>query len=224
MNAWIASALIMLAGLGACSSKDEAAQSAAPGTMAAVPAEGGSASPNQGRILQLQQAAGYTYAEVRTPAGQTVWMAGGPLQLQVGDTVQWGDYAVMQNFSSKTLGRTFAQILFVNNWGAPGGVGSQVAAHGTLPAHGVHAGVDPAPAGALAGQGLVKHVALAGGYTYLEVAQPEADLWLAAPQAAVKVGEKVAWTGGALMQNFAAKSLGRTFDKIIFVGNFTVIQ
>ncbi len=221
MNAWILFVLMASAILSACSGKDGPARTAAaaPTPVTLAPA------PNSGQILQLMQAAGYTYAEVKTGAGQTVWMAGGPLQLKVGDRVQWGDFAVMRNFSSKALGRTFEEILFVNVWGAPGGVAAQVAPHGTQTAK---AGQDPsAPSLATSqtGQGRVKNVALAGGYTYLEVVpkRSSSSLWLAAPQASVQVGENIAWNGGAVMQNFAAKALGRTFDQIIFVGTIAVL-
>lgn len=218
MNAWILLLLMASASLGACSGKVE------PSLISAAPAALAPA-PNAGQILQLMQAGGYTYAEIKTSGGQTVWMAGGPLQLKVGDSVQWGDYAVMRNFSSKALGRSFEEILFVHVWGAPGGVAAQVAPHGTQSARAGQAPSSPSPANSQTGQGRVKNVALAGGYTYLEVVPHPggSSLWLAAPQATVQAGENIAWNGGAVMQNFAAKALGRSFDQIIFVGTITVL-
>jgi hypothetical protein len=186
------------------------------------------ATPNSGRILQLMQAGGYTYAEVQASGNQKVWIAGGPIQLKVGDSVQWADYAVMRNFTSKSLGRTFEEILFVSAWGAPGGFTAQVAPHGAPSAPQMASTENPAPspqsAQAGSSQGQVKSSANAGGYTYIEVDQRGSTVWIAAPKISVQTGDRVTWSGGALMQNFAAKTLGRTFDEIIFVGGVTVVQ
>jgi hypothetical protein len=202
----------------ACSGKDDAA---AP---AAAPSEAVAAAPNTGKILQLSHAAGYTYAEVQAAGDQKVWMAGAPLQLKLGDRVQWGDYAVMQNFTSKALGRTFDQILFVNAWGPVGGLVAQVAPHGAPPSQAGHQATPPQVSSTDANQGKVKSVSASGGYTYLEIDQNGVIVWVAVPGTVVKVGETVAWDGGAVMQNFTAKSLSRTFDRIIFAGKVTVVS
>ena len=220
-NYWFLFALLVFATLPACSNKAESAAIAAP-TAAMEQA------PNSGKILQLLQAAGYTYAEVEASNGQTAWMAGAPLQLKVGDRVQWSDYAVMRNFSSKALGRTFEQIFFVNSWGAPGGISTQVAAHGAPPANLNSTETQRAPdsqvAATHANRGRVRSAAIAGSYSYLEIDQDSAVIWVAAPQATIKAGDNVTWNGGVLMQNFAAKSFGRTFDQIIFASSVTVVQ
>ena len=220
-SAWFLFALLVSVTLTACSNKTESAAIATP-TAAMEQA------PNSGKILQLLQAAGYTYAEVEASSGQTAWMAGAPLQLKVGDRVQWSDYAVMRNFSSKALGRTFEQIFFVNSWGAPGGISTQVAAHGAPPTKQSSTEIQRAPAwqaaAATTNRGQVKSAAIAGGYSYLEVNQNGAVIWIAAPQATIKAGENVTWNDGVLMQNFVAKALGRTFDQIIFASSVTVVQ
>ncbi|MDP2369665.1 hypothetical protein [Rhodoferax sp.] len=213
--------------LTACSVKEDApapTQTPAPATAAAA-----EAAPNTGKIVQLMQAGAYTYAEVEIQGNQRVWMAGAPLQLKPSDHVQWGDYAVMQNFSSKALGRTFEQILFVNAWGPVGGAASKVAPHGTAPdalaatpTRAPPAQQGAAPADAHSGQ--VKSVSASGGYTYLEIDQNGVVVWVAVPGAVVKVGQTVAWDGGAVMQNFTAKSLNRTFDRIIFAGKVVVVS
>jgi hypothetical protein len=218
--------LLASIGLAACSKKEEVAASSAPAAVATA------ATPNSGKVLQTQQAGGYTYAEVDAGNGQKVWIAGGPIQIKAGDSVQWGDYAVMQNFTSKTLGRTFEQILFVNSWNPVGGAVAQVAPHGSLPAaQAAQQGLGLAPAvqggqqaaAGAANQGEVKSVTAGGGYTYLEVNQGGNVVWVAAPEVAVKAGDKVRWDGGSVMQNFTAKSLGRTFDSIIFAGQVAKI-
>lgn len=215
-------ALLISVGLCACSKTDTPVAVDAPPV--AVPS-----APNAGKILQLQAAGGYTYAEVALSDGRKVWMAGAPLQLKTGDVVQWGDYAVMRDFRSNTLGRTFEEILFVNAWGAPGGVATQVMPHGTQTSANqtqTPSQRPPNPTAAVAGgnRGKVASVAAAGGYTYIEVIQNNSTTWLAAPTVAVNVGANVTWQGGALMQNFVAKSLGRTFDQIVFVDQVTVSQ
>jgi hypothetical protein len=208
--------LLASLGLAACSKKEEVAAASAPSVPTATNI---AATPNSGKVLQTQQAGGYTYAEVDTGGGQKVWIAGGPIQVAAGETVQWGDYAVMQNFTSKALNRTFEQILFVNSWNPVGGASAQVAPHGSLPTQQVGLTVPSGqPAAVAANQGEVKSATAAGGYTYLEINQGGNIVWLAAPESAVKAGDKVRWDGGAVMQNFTAKSLGRTFDSIIFAG------
>lgn len=230
MNRLLFVAIAAAVGLSACSKKEEAPApaaapaSAVPSTPAApaMPPSQSAATPNTGKVLQAMQAGGYTYAEVETE-GQKVWMAGGQIPLKAGDTVQWGNYAVMNNFNSKSLNRTFDQILFVDNWGPVGGTTAQVLPHGTPPAHGgaMNPGAAAAPA-AGAAQGVVKSTANAGGYTYLEVDQGGSTVWVAVPETSVKAGDKVTWDNGMVMRNFNAKSLGRTFDQIVFAGGVTV--
>jgi nucleoid-associated protein YgaU len=101
--------------------------------VAARPAAPVAAAQNTGKVVQIIQGGGYTYAEVNTGAGKKVWIAGSPIQVKSGESVQWGDYSVMQNFSSKTLNRTFDEILFVNAWGPVGSAPTPVAPHGSLP-------------------------------------------------------------------------------------------
>lgn len=219
-NIWLF-ALVACLGATACSDKKAATTEGAQPVVA-------STAPNVGQILQLVQSGGYTYAEVKAGNGQTIWMAGSPLQLKVGDSVQWGDYAVMRNFTSKGLGRTFDQILFVNGWGPVGGILATVAPHGSQPVDPTSVAVQPMPASGVsdsaAQQGLVRSVETAGGYTYLEVDVNGAAVWIAVPKSTAKAGDRVRWSGGSVMQNFAAKSLGRTFDQIIFAGGVSVVQ
>jgi hypothetical protein len=237
--------LLILAGcvgLSACSKKEEVASAIAPPSAAAA------AAPNSGKILQIQQSGSYTYAEVEGSGGK-VWIAGGPLSAKPGDIVQWGDYAMMKNFHSKTLDRDFAEILFVNSWGPQGAIPAQVAPHGGMPAqaapHGAMAGGMPGampsampaghpavastapmaqPAAGGSEQGSVKSVTVAAGYTYLEVDQGGSVVWVAAPETPIKAGDKVRWGPGPVMQNFTSKSLGRTFDSIVFASQVEVVR
>lgn len=88
-----------------------------------------------------------------------------------------------------------------------------------------HAGPPSAPASAPAAgmlRGKVLETMNASNYTYARVETPDGEQWLAGPQTAMKVGDLIAWPGGAPMNDFQSKTLGRTFDTILFVGQFVV--
>ncbi|GAB4346058.1 MAG: hypothetical protein Kow0089_23260 [Desulfobulbaceae bacterium] len=56
----------------------------------------------------------------------------------------------------------------------------------------------------------------ASGYTYVNVETETGPVWAAMPQTKVEVGQEIALAGGMEMQNFESKTLGRTFDSVIF--------
>ena len=55
-----------------------------------------------------------------------------------------------------------------------------------------------------------------GGYTYVRVEQGKDSSWVAVTQRPVKVGDKVSFAGGAVMNDFTSKTLNRTFKTIVF--------
>jgi len=232
MNRFLFLFLATALSLTACS-KSETTSAPTPAAMpqpaapVAAPAAAQAQAMNRGKVLQLLEGGGYSYAEVEAGNGQRVWVAGGPIKIKVGETVQWGEYAVMRNFNSKTLNRTFDEILFVNAWGPLGGVSVPVAPHGVAPAQN-QARQPQAPAGAPgavgASSGKIKSVTNAGGYSYLEVTQGDKSVWLAVTETAVKAGDRVSWSDGMVMRNFNAKSLGRTFDEIIFASGISIAK
>ena len=71
--------------------------------------------PKQGKVLEMMHAAGYTYMNVDAGAGKPMWIAATMMRVKPEQNVKWSDAAVMSNFSSKSLHRTFDQILFVSN-------------------------------------------------------------------------------------------------------------
>jgi hypothetical protein len=82
-------------------------------------------------------------------------------------------------------------------------------------------GVPPAPVGGAGGKyftGTVLETMDAGGYTYVQVDNGTEKIWAAAPQFAVKKGEKVTVPEGMPMQNYESKTLNRKFDVVYFVG------
>ena len=71
------------------------------------------ANAGQGKILQSMHASSYTYMEVDM-GGKKVWIATNAMAVNNGNTVRWRDAAVMKNFTSNALHRTFDEILFVS--------------------------------------------------------------------------------------------------------------
>jgi plastocyanin len=231
MNRFAILALSALVGLAACSKKDEPAAHGVPGHPGAA---AGQQLTNTARVVQVLQAGSYTYIEAMGETGERVWMAGAQLDAKPGDSIQWGRYSTMQGFEAKSLGRKFDRILFVEAWSTGGASSAKVAAHGAMPAgaampaagmpagHPAPAAGAPASGGGNSGQ--VKSATSAGGYSYLEVQQGNGAVWLAVPETKVKAGDKVSWDGGSVMHNFTAKSLGRTFNEIVFAGGVTVVN
>ncbi len=205
-----------------CSRTDPPAAPAAAASQAvpqaAAPLASAGESRNVGKVLQVLNGGGYTYAEVAAPSGQSVWLAGSQIEVKAGDALEWGDYSVMRNFSARTLGRTFDEILFVSRWGLAGGVAVATSPHGSFAA-------PPAAAGAGGGDsGVVKSVTNAGGYSYIEVDRGGSTVWVAATEASIKAGDRIQWQGGSEMRNFTAKSLSRTFERIIFTSSVAVLH
>lgn len=89
------------------------AQPLNPQQQAAVDAAKGM--PTQGTVKEMMHASGYTYMNVDTGSGKNVWIAATMMRVKLENKVQWSDAAVMRNFNSKSLHRTFDEILFVSN-------------------------------------------------------------------------------------------------------------
>lgn len=61
-----------------------------------------------------------------------------------------------------------------------------------------------------------------GGYTYVQVDTGSEQIWAAAPQFAVKVGDDVIVPEGMPMPNYHSKTLDRDFDVVYFVPSVMV--
>ena len=70
--------------------------------------------------------------------------------------------------------------------------------------------------GASSLSGKVVETMSSGGYTYVNIEKDGNKTWVAVPNIKVTVGEEIAFQPGMVMANFTSKSLGRTFDKIVF--------
>jgi len=69
--------------------------------------------PDSGTVRSTENAGGYTYIELETDAGNTVWLAAPQTEVAVADRVTWQGGSIMVNFESRSLGKTFPEILFV---------------------------------------------------------------------------------------------------------------
>lgn len=68
-----------------------------------------------GKVTELLEAGGYTYAEVDTGQGK-VWAAATNTQLKIGDMVSFTTEMPMQNFHSKSMNRDFPLLYFVSGF------------------------------------------------------------------------------------------------------------
>jgi uncharacterized protein YdbL (DUF1318 family) len=71
-------------------------------------------------------------------------------------------------------------------------------------------------------QGKVGEVINAAGYTYLQIDTGSEKVWAAAPEFAVKEGDRAEIAGAMPMRNYHSKTLNRTFDLVYFAAGVTV--
>jgi len=103
----------LVIGLTACS-QDKAPEPTTTKTAQQAPSPGmaaAPATPMTGKVLETMDASGYTYLNVQTDAGDK-WVAINQTKIEVGEEVAFMDGMVMQNFFSKSLDRTFPEIVF----------------------------------------------------------------------------------------------------------------
>ena len=73
--------------------------------------------PNTGKVLEATDVMDmYTYIQVsgKSDKDKPVWLAASKIKLAKGDTIRYGSGAVMSNYHSKTLNKTFDEITFVD--------------------------------------------------------------------------------------------------------------
>lgn len=64
--------------------------------------------------------------------------------------------------------------------------------------------------------GKILEIKDSGAYVYIKIKKEKEDIWAAIPKTDVKVGDKVTLKESTWMKNFESKTLGRTFDKVLF--------
>jgi len=69
--------------------------------------------PNQGKVLDVIDTSMYTYLQVASDKG-AIWLAASKTSVAKGATIGYGNGAVMTNFYSKSLNKTFDTIIFLD--------------------------------------------------------------------------------------------------------------
>ncbi len=64
-----------------------------------------------GKVVETMNSGGYSYVRLENDDSE-IWVAVQQMDIKVGDEMAFHDGAVMQNFTSKTLDRTFDRIVF----------------------------------------------------------------------------------------------------------------
>ena len=77
-----------------------------------MPASNSEAIAHTGKVVETMSSAGYTYIRVEEK-GKTYWIALPEIEVSVGETISFYEQMLMENFTSRTLNRTFDRILFV---------------------------------------------------------------------------------------------------------------
>jgi hypothetical protein len=189
-----------------------------------------------GKVVETMNTGGYTYICLEKD-GKKGWIAIPPTKVAVGQEVQVKPGMEMGKFISKTLNRTFDNILFSPglvseaNAKAPEGQPPQ------LPPG--HPPMETKPQGSqgqalpkghmgMMGQQPAKEMAVvsgkvvetmdSGGYTYIFLENDGKKFWAAVPTTKVSVGQMIKLQPGMEMVNFKSSSLNRTFDSVIFSG------
>ena len=109
--------ILMLAAVGCDNSSKEAAPPAsvsAPAPAAKMPAPVAAAEGFTGTVAETMDAAGYTYVLLDT-GKEKLWFAGPGCTVKVGDKISVPMGMLKENFTSKTLNRTFEKIYFVES-------------------------------------------------------------------------------------------------------------
>lgn len=70
--------------------------------------------PNVGKVISTIDANEFTYIEVDR-GGRIEWIAAQKMPIQAGSTIRYEEGAVMNDFYSKLLKRSFPSVMFVND-------------------------------------------------------------------------------------------------------------
>ena len=188
--------------------------------------------PVTGKVLETLNAGGYTYILLGKD-GKKGWVAVPSTEVAVGQEVQVKPGMEMGLFSSKTLKRSFDNIIFSPGLASEAkGLAPQSqpesAVTSQLPTRHPGAAKKSKPKGmsAMFGSGggemvgnlngKVVETMDAGGYTYIKLEKDGKQSWAAVPTMKVTVGEEMELLGGAAMTHFTSKSLNKTFDSVVF--------
>jgi hypothetical protein len=68
--------------------------------------------PHTGKVLQTINSGGYSYVELKKKSGEKIWLAVTAAEIPVGSEQTFNPGMVMRGFESKTLKRSFDEIIF----------------------------------------------------------------------------------------------------------------
>jgi hypothetical protein len=154
--------------------------------------------PNSGEVSEAIHTGSYTYLHV-TKDGQDEWLAIPSREVAVGADVSYGNGAVMKNFHSGSLNRTFDEILFLGGVEVAGESAAAVAP------------VDPSAQ------------TLPPGHSPVPTTLPPGHA-LAVPQRDIPVGAHVRYAPGMSMKDFHSSALDRTFKEVLFLGGVVLAE
>jgi hypothetical protein len=110
--------------LGACAKPAAAPKAASKPAAQQLPV--GSSAAIEGEVLERLDAGGFTYLRLKTNKGER-WLVTSPVETKVGEKVSASSAMIVEKFESKSLNRTFDNIIF-------GSVdGAKAAAHASAP-------------------------------------------------------------------------------------------
>lgn len=200
---FLVSGLCLLA-LVACNNQKpetKAADQAAAGTEGGVQQTAQPAGTIQGQAKEVLQGGGFTYVLIGAEKGDT-WVAVPETKVAVGEACTVAGGQVMQNFPSKSLNRTFAEIVFAS------GLEGKKAEMGNGP----HGGEAAAPGASSVSSGAPAH-----GGSFGAAMQKEGAAAPAAPAAAL--GETAPGSGKAVVPFVELKITKASGDNGFTVGD-----
>ncbi|TSK05034.1 MAG: hypothetical protein FPO08_16085 [Geobacter sp.] len=179
-------------------------------TQSPLPVREGREAVITGTVAETMTSGGYTYVCLESD-GKRTWAALPATSLNPGQKISIYNGAVMQQFNSKALNRTFDAIIF------SGGIVQGPRNAGTQPSQGKQTAPD-ADLGNPVLAGKVIETMNSGPYTYLLLEKDGRSTWAAIPGAVVTVGQELELIPGIDMVDFKSQKLNRTFRYIHFSG------
>jgi hypothetical protein len=83
---------------------------------------------HQAEVQETMNSGGYTYMKV-SEGGKSYWIAATKIDIQKGAKIQFAEEMSLQNFQSKTLKRTFENIMFVSEIAKEGSLSEEKSSH-----------------------------------------------------------------------------------------------
>ncbi len=169
------------------------------------PSAGTSTVPSQsGTVLETMEGGGYTYLKL-DQNGKTLWIAVRRANVAVGDAVEYVEKMRMPNFTSKTLNKTFDEIVFAKLGGE----------------HAIASPMQPVPEIPVGDEPIAK---AEGGYTVAEVFANKDELkgkLIKVRGRVVKVSQAIMYRNWIHLKDGTGEAGG---DKIVFRSEDQVAQ